>query len=368
LRSTFQCTGSCSRMDDRHGKLLFAFAKAAASPSLVAILLGLFATDARAASFDCRKASIAAEVNVCTDAKLSALDDDLAAAYNSVLAQAPDPQLLRRQQREWTQFRNECARGSQDCIERLYEERVAELKGSSQTSIYHFRGFRADLASRAEQRTEPWQYASPSAEALWDFVATQLSSISDAKSAEDQRNRAMFARIGPDSFLVLIAGVYLAQPARGRWELLTPALPDDSWDLPEFRLLPRDGIWVFLHSENLRAGTYTEYFGALFIRPSRDKEPTVSFVSIASFSDEDSQLCARSADDEGEPPPSSLTAEHVESAQVMDVNGDSMEDLVFHIAKQDCKTLDIATRKEVFVNTGSGFRQLSPAEGIRPNQ
>jgi hypothetical protein len=44
-----------------------------------------------------------------------------------------------------------------------------------------------------------------------------------------------------------------------------------------------------------------------------------------------------------------------------------MEDLVFHIAKQDCKTLDITTRKEVFVNAGSRFRQLSPAEG-RPNQ
>jgi hypothetical protein len=92
------------------------------------------------------------------------------------------------------------------------------------------------------------------------------------------------------------------------------------------------------------------------------------FVSIASFSDEDSQLCARSADDEGELPPASLTAEHVESAQVMDVNGDSMDDLVFHIAKQDCRTLDITTRTEVFVNTGSGFRQLSPAEGIRPDQ
>jgi uncharacterized protein len=88
----------------------------------IVILLGLFALDLRAASFDCRKASTAVEVSVCADAKLSALDDDLAAAYNSTLANAPAPWLLQRQQRAWTMFRSECDHGPEGCLGRLYQE------------------------------------------------------------------------------------------------------------------------------------------------------------------------------------------------------------------------------------------------------
>jgi uncharacterized protein YecT (DUF1311 family) len=319
--------------------------------------------DARGASFDCHKASIAAEVKVCADAKLSALDDELSLAYNSALAHASEPQLLKRQQREWTQFRNGCDRGSPDCIEHLYVERVAELKGSSQTSIYRFRGFRDEPASPAERPGEPWRYVSPTAEALWSFVATRLNLSQGVRSSIDARDRAEFARIGPDSFLVQMSGFYLAQPSSGRWEeLVGVGMRDDAWDPPDFRPLPRNGIWVLLHAQTLSRGSYTEYYGALFVKSSGDKALTVNAVDIASYSDVDSELCARSTSDDPEPENSPPTAEHVESTDVMDINHDSMDDIVFHVAKQDCKTLDITTRNDVFMNTGAGFRQESPAK------
>jgi uncharacterized protein len=69
----------------------------------VLILTGVVAWPglAGAASFDCSKASTAAEKAICTDPALSKADEAMAASYKAVEAATLDPSGLRRDQREW---------------------------------------------------------------------------------------------------------------------------------------------------------------------------------------------------------------------------------------------------------------------------
>src|SRR3712207_9048329 len=54
---------------------------------------------AQAASFDCRKASTAAERLICAQPALSRLDEELALAFKDAMAITPTPASLAREQR-----------------------------------------------------------------------------------------------------------------------------------------------------------------------------------------------------------------------------------------------------------------------------
>ena len=81
----------------------------------------------RAASFDCAKAKTKIEKQICSNTKLSELDDKLTALYNKVLAQSPVPEDTKEQQREWVKgSRNVCKDAA--CLERAYASRISDLE------------------------------------------------------------------------------------------------------------------------------------------------------------------------------------------------------------------------------------------------
>jgi hypothetical protein len=89
------------------------------------------------------------------------------------------------------------------------------------------------------------------------------------------------------------------------------------------------------------------------------KEPTVTLVDIASFSDIDDELCEENGRDNEDASQAQIlsTAQHVDSVDVTDVNHDSRDDIVLRVSEQDCQTRDTTARKHIFVNTGTGFPQ-----------
>ena len=81
----------------------------------------------RSASFDCAKAKTEIEKQICSNTKLSELDDKLTALYNKVLAQSPVPEDTKEQQREWVKgSRNVCKDAA--CLERAYASRISDLE------------------------------------------------------------------------------------------------------------------------------------------------------------------------------------------------------------------------------------------------
>jgi uncharacterized protein len=81
-----------------------------------------------AASFDCAKASTRVEQMICSDAELSTLDDELAAAYATTYSASTRlDELVEVQQRRWLVRRNACR--DRGCIINAYYTRVKELGG-----------------------------------------------------------------------------------------------------------------------------------------------------------------------------------------------------------------------------------------------
>jgi uncharacterized protein YecT (DUF1311 family) len=85
----------------------------------------LFGFPAFAASFDCRKAASPVETTICATPRLSALDDELAAAY--VAARNDDP-AVRGEQRQWIAGDRAACGGDAECLEASHLARIAALR------------------------------------------------------------------------------------------------------------------------------------------------------------------------------------------------------------------------------------------------
>lgn len=83
-------------------------------------------------SFDCNKASHEAELLICKDAELAALDRSLADLYNTLLKHTPasEQKRLKVEQIGWMKGRNDCWKASDQrgCIKSEYEAQIRELK------------------------------------------------------------------------------------------------------------------------------------------------------------------------------------------------------------------------------------------------
>lgn len=86
-----------------------------------------------APSFDCRRATHEIEKLVCSDAKLSALDQQMAELFSRAMQQAKPaekPELL-AEQRGWIKNRNGCARRTEprkNCVAEHYSQRNSRLE------------------------------------------------------------------------------------------------------------------------------------------------------------------------------------------------------------------------------------------------
>jgi uncharacterized protein len=90
----------------------------------------LFSGHSLAASFDCKKANTLVEKAVCSNPKLSKLDDALAKAYQRTLASTSNADTVKTEQKTWlTTVRDICK--TEACIEKAYQTRLAELQGAT---------------------------------------------------------------------------------------------------------------------------------------------------------------------------------------------------------------------------------------------
>lgn len=94
------------------------------------VLLGVgwLPLSASAASYDCSRATAAAEIAVCDNPDLSGLDEEMASVYRTLLYQLPPRQAtqLRDDQRSWLVARNSCGANVR-CLRARYQERIARL-------------------------------------------------------------------------------------------------------------------------------------------------------------------------------------------------------------------------------------------------
>ena len=106
-----------------------------ASPVRLAFALLLLAPciAPAAPSFDCRQATHEIEKLVCSDAKLSALDQQMAELFSQAMRRAgpaDKPELL-AEQRGWIKNRNGCAQRSEprkNCVAEHYSQRNSRLE------------------------------------------------------------------------------------------------------------------------------------------------------------------------------------------------------------------------------------------------
>jgi uncharacterized protein len=87
----------------------------------------LLLTTAHAASFDCEKARSKVEKLICSDKKLSRLDETLNKAYQKALKRNDIKKVVLEIQRSWLKSVRDTCRNS-DCIRKLYESRINSLR------------------------------------------------------------------------------------------------------------------------------------------------------------------------------------------------------------------------------------------------
>jgi uncharacterized protein len=89
-------------------------------------------SSARAATFDCDKAASFAEKVVCSDSRITAMDDELGSLYKAALASSPNKDTLKADQKAWLASRDRCK--DDHCIMKAYADRIAALKGANNAS------------------------------------------------------------------------------------------------------------------------------------------------------------------------------------------------------------------------------------------
>jgi uncharacterized protein len=99
----------------------------------IVVLCFVLMPSARAAAFDCNKASTFAEQAVCSDSRLTAMDDELGRLYKAALASSPQKEALKTDQKAWLASRDRCK--DSDCIMKAYSDRIAALKGTANPSV-----------------------------------------------------------------------------------------------------------------------------------------------------------------------------------------------------------------------------------------
>ncbi|MCL6416413.1 lysozyme inhibitor LprI family protein [Aestuariirhabdus sp. Z084] len=105
----------------------------------IALLLLMFLSNvAVAASFDCQQAERDLDKAICSDLKLSTLDETMSTYYSELKATlaSEDGNQLLQEQRAWLKLREtECGAGNTECLLDLYEARILALRKQSENLV-----------------------------------------------------------------------------------------------------------------------------------------------------------------------------------------------------------------------------------------
>lgn len=102
-------------------------------PTLLFLLLALPASAASAASFDCARATTPTEKQICSDATLSRLDEQLDDAYRTAQKRAESRTALRDAQRQWLSTRRDVCQDVA-CLRSAYQARIEALLDESKAN------------------------------------------------------------------------------------------------------------------------------------------------------------------------------------------------------------------------------------------
>lgn len=100
-----------------------------AGAALVVAALFLAPSPSQAASFNCRLAALPAEVLICNDPRIGALDEAMARRFYVLINTAPPDAAIqiKAEQRAWIRGRNLCGYDGQ-CVANAYRHRLHQLR------------------------------------------------------------------------------------------------------------------------------------------------------------------------------------------------------------------------------------------------
>ena len=100
---------------------------------VLATLAGIISTSAVAQGFNCNLARLPAEITICNNGELSALDRRLNALYYRLRSQLDGEARseLEAEQQAWLHRRNQCG-ADEGCLFEAYERRLAALSSESE--------------------------------------------------------------------------------------------------------------------------------------------------------------------------------------------------------------------------------------------
>ncbi len=129
----------------------------------------LFSTSASATSFTCSAKLSASEHIICIDPQLSALDDQLARAYNRAKFSAIDPRPIEADRtHQWLWRQRNCT--DKSCVVAWYKRRIAELQADyAQNGLARDEAFETDLSA---------QDLSPSTKMAMRRIRTEAGDVS----------------------------------------------------------------------------------------------------------------------------------------------------------------------------------------------
>ncbi|HQN19619.1 MAG TPA: lysozyme inhibitor LprI family protein [Syntrophobacteraceae bacterium] len=115
------------------------------------------------AGFDCTKASSKSEKLICSNEKLSSLDDRLGEVYGRALKKSPDKEALKREQVNWIKSKRDACPDA-PCMAAAYEARISALENTIrgmmpkvlQEARERFTFERKPINPRALQELLPW--------------------------------------------------------------------------------------------------------------------------------------------------------------------------------------------------------------------
>lgn len=85
------------------------------------------APKSQAASFDCGKATTTVEKMICVDAGLSRLDEELNRVYKEALKRSPEPEELKRNQKEWLKYWQSRCETDEECVQYQWKYQIERL-------------------------------------------------------------------------------------------------------------------------------------------------------------------------------------------------------------------------------------------------
>jgi uncharacterized protein len=93
--------------------------------AFLCVVFLLLAVESHAVSFDCAKAATLVEKTICSEKRLSELDDLLMQSYRQAVANVANKDAIKAEQRAWLKNRNLCL--DPECLRKSYEERIKQL-------------------------------------------------------------------------------------------------------------------------------------------------------------------------------------------------------------------------------------------------